>query len=83
MHFFVCTTDASGSAPSLYHYPRLCLVRWEDHQHAAFYPPVSEMERLGTRVQERLDAIDSQQIIKFARDFLEDPEKMLIRTEMF
>ncbi|XP_031559856.1 uncharacterized protein LOC116296034 [Actinia tenebrosa] len=75
--------DLSGSAPSLYHYPRLCLVRWQDHQHAAFYPPVSEMERLGTRVQERLEAIDSQQIIKFARDFLEDPGKMLIRTEMF
>ena len=25
--------------PSLYVYPRLCMVRWHDHRHAAFYPP--------------------------------------------
>ena len=26
---------------SLYVYPRLCVVQWEDHGHATFYPPIS------------------------------------------
>lgn len=81
--FTIILLSDTSFLPTLFHYPRLCIVRWHDHQHAAFYPPVDEMERLGTRVQERLNKIDAQQIIKFAQDFLENPEDVAVRTEMF
>ena len=35
-------TDLDNAGP-LHVYPRLCLVDWADHSHAAFYPPVSLM----------------------------------------
>ncbi|XP_032219728.2 uncharacterized protein LOC5519100 isoform X1 [Nematostella vectensis] len=73
----------SSVPPPLYRYPRLCIVRWDDHQHAAFYPPASELERLGTRVQARLDSIDYQQIVHFAQRYLKEPGKYVVRTEMF
>ncbi|CAH1779960.1 unnamed protein product [Owenia fusiformis] len=31
-----------GEVPLLYKYPRLCIVHWTDHHHAAFYPPIPE-----------------------------------------
>ena len=71
------------NVPALYHYPRLCIIQHQDHQHAAFYPPVQEMQRLGTRVQARLDQITSQQIIKFVQDYLKDPAALIVKTEFF
>ena len=65
------------NVPALYHYPRLCIIEHNDHQHAAFYPPVEEMQRLGTRVQARLDQITSQQIIKFVQDYLKDRKSVV------
>lgn len=69
--------------PPLYHYPRLCIIQHDDHQHAAFYPPVEELQGLGTRIQTRLNQITSQQIIKFARDYLKDPTALIVKTEYF
>lgn len=71
------------SVPALYHYPRLCIIQRDDHQHAAFYPPVEELQGLGTRVQARLDQITSQQIIKFAQDYIKDPGALIVKTEFF
>jgi len=68
---------------ALYHYPRLCIIRSDDHHHAAFYPPVEELKGLGTRVQARLDQINSQQIIKFAEDYMKDPAAAVVKTEFF
>ena len=73
----------SESLASLYHYPRLCIIRHDDHQHAAFYPSVEELQAMVTSVQVRLDNINAQQIIKFAQDYLRDPKAFVIRTEMF
>lgn len=72
-----------GNIPALYHYPRLCIIQHHDHQHAAFYPPIPEMQRLGTRVQARLDQITSQQIIKFVQDYLKDSAALIVKTEFF
>ena len=41
------------------------------------------MQRLGTRVQARLDQITSQQIIKFVQDYLKDPAALIVKTEFF
>jgi len=71
------------NVPALYHYPRLCIIQHQDHQHAAFYPPIEEMQRLGTKVQARLDQITSQQIIKFVQDYLKDPAALIVKTEFF
>lgn len=71
------------NVPVLYHYPRLCIIEHNDHQHAAFYPPIEELQRLGTRVQARLDQITSQQIIKFVQDYLKDPAALIVKTEFF
>ena len=73
----------ADQVPVLYHYPRLCIIRSDDHQHAAFYPPVEELQALGTRVQTRLDQINSQQIIKFAKDYMKDPAIAVVKTEYF
>ena len=73
----------ADQVPVLYHYPRLCIIRPDDHQHAAFYPPVEELQALGTRVQTRLDQINSQQIIKFAKDYMKDPATAVVKTEYF
>ncbi|KAJ7358756.1 hypothetical protein OS493_021532 [Desmophyllum pertusum] len=73
----------ADNVPPLYHYPRLCIIQHDDHQHAAFYPPVAELQGLGTRVQARLDHITSQQIIKFAQDYIKDPSTLIVKTEFF
>lgn len=69
--------------PALYHYPRLCIVQPDDHQHASFYPPVKELQELGPSVQARLDRINSQEIIKFVQDYLRDPAAAVVKTEFF
>ena len=69
--------------PALYHYPRLCIIQPDDHQHAAFYPPVKELQEMGTSVQARLDQINSQHIIKFAQDYMKDPAAAIVKTEFF
>lgn len=81
---FACRLGRQADqVPVLYHYPRLCIIRPDDHQHAAFYPPVEELQALGTRVQTRLDQINSQQIIKFAKDYMKDPAIAVVKTEYF
>lgn len=81
---FACRLGRQADqVPILYHYPRLCIIRPDDHQHAAFYPPVEELQVLGTRVQTRLDQINSQQIIKFAKDYMKDPAIAVVKTEYF
>eukprot|EP00058_Branchiostoma_floridae_P008892 XP_002594380.1 hypothetical protein BRAFLDRAFT_72212 [Branchiostoma floridae] len=75
------TTDTGSlhlNPPTLYTYPRLCIVRWHDHRFAAFYPDLEEK-----RWQRQHRSFTSSEIVKFAEDFLEDPEKLLTRTEMF
>lgn len=71
------------NVPPLYHYPRLCIIQHDDHQHAAFYPPIEELHGMGTRIQARLNQITSQQIIKFAQDYLRDPSALIVKTEYF
>ncbi|XP_078676624.1 uncharacterized protein LOC144913670 [Branchiostoma floridae x Branchiostoma belcheri] len=75
------TTDTGSlhlNPPTLYTYPRLCIVRWHDHGHAAFYPDLEEK-----RWQRQHRSFTSSEIVKFAEDFLKDPDKLLTRTEMF
>ena len=38
---------------------------------------------MGTRIQARLNQITSQQIIKFAQDYLKDPSALIVKTEYF
>lgn len=85
--FFFLFSPYSGrqaeNVPPLYHYPRLCIIQHDDHQHAAFYPPIEELHGMGTRIQARLNQITSQQIIKFAQDYLRDPSALIVKTEYF
>ena len=39
----VCVYVFSGltdEVPPVHIYPRLCVIHWSDHNHAAFYPPL-------------------------------------------
>ena len=71
-----------GRLPGLYYYPRLCIVRWKDHQHAAFYPPVEELEKTED-VEQRLRSITKTEILDFVSTYLRDQDAMMQRTEIF
>ena len=66
--------------PSLYMYPRLCIIHEEDHRHAAFYPPVNEF---GVMPQNETRHISKEEIVHFAQSFLEDPDSLMVTTEQF
>ncbi|XP_064624508.1 uncharacterized protein LOC135485998 [Lineus longissimus] len=66
--------------PELYHYPRLCIIRWDDHHHAAFYPSINI-----TSMQPESLPYDytQEEIIHFIRQFLKKPDESMIETETF
>eukprot|EP00057_Strongylocentrotus_purpuratus_P024961 XP_011679435.1 PREDICTED: uncharacterized protein LOC100891372 [Strongylocentrotus purpuratus] len=66
--------------PSLFVYPRLCLVRPDDHRHAAFFPSARGFSLTSKLVGRNVDKDD---ILWFAKNFLEHPEEMLMETERF
>jgi hypothetical protein len=54
---------------------------WYDHTRAAFYPPLaSTFASLTEREQQFLS---DEKIEQFVRDFLEDPQSVLVETERF
>ena len=65
---------AGGANPVLFRYPRFCLVRWHDHDHAAFYPAP------GAAPPARYTA---RHVVGFAERFLSDPAALLVATEHF
>ena len=68
--------------PALYHYPRVCIIDWEDHQHAAFYPPIEDLESV-IDVRERLSSITAKEVIDFSEKYLSNKHSVSIETEMF
>ncbi|KAL3868487.1 hypothetical protein ACJMK2_041288, partial [Sinanodonta woodiana] len=60
----------------MFSYPRLCIIQQDNHNQAAFYPPVQ---------QPRLShySFTEDAIIKFAQDFIADPQSELIETDHF
>ena len=68
--------------PALYHYPRFCIIDWDDHQRAAFYPPLDELEEV-TDVRKRLSKVEAKDIIQFSGRYLKNPAAVLVDTEMF
>lgn len=67
--------------PSLFVYPRLCVVRWTNHRRAAFYPSTGEFQLADTRDKPR--TISKQEMEIFVRDVLQDSESMMVKTEHF
>eukprot|EP00794_Sanderia_malayensis_P008174 gene8174-9050_t len=78
-------SDSHGiidKVPALYHYPRLCIIDWHDHQHAAFYPPIKDLEQ-SKDINQRLSKISANDIIKFSREYFLDKDSLSVETEMF
>lgn len=61
---------------SLFTYPRLVIVKKDDHKHAALYPPV-------TRPRLKHEEFSRETILDFAQSYLENPEEWIIETEHF
>lgn len=74
--------DSFHSTPALYYYPRLCIIEWDDHQHAAFYPPVHELEQ-SKDVQLTLSTITATNIMDFTKQYLNYKDRIVVETEMF
>ncbi|XP_071953771.1 uncharacterized protein [Antedon mediterranea] len=66
--------------PSLHIYPRLCIVRGNDHQRAAFYPHSSQFLM---QSKELGRVITVKEIKSFVKEFIDDPESMMVKTEHF
>ncbi|XP_033121449.1 uncharacterized protein LOC117120540 [Anneissia japonica] len=66
--------------PSLHVYPRLCIVHGNNHQRAAFYPHSTQFQ-LQSKQDGRI--ITEKEIKAFARDFLDNPDVMMVNTEHF
>ena len=75
-------TDTFDKIPALYHYPRLCIIEWDDHQHAAFYPPVDELEN-SNDVRQILSNISAGNIVDFTKNYLRSKDRIILETEMF
>ncbi|XP_013408970.1 uncharacterized protein LOC106172706 [Lingula anatina] len=66
----------TAGTPSMYVYPRLCLIQWQDHHHAAFYPPPSDAARGPTK-------FTKTNIVQFVRQVLRDMSSQMVETEHF
>ncbi|KAK7488513.1 hypothetical protein BaRGS_00020298, partial [Batillaria attramentaria] len=68
-------------------YPRFCMLYWEDHTQAAFYPPVREHgspsvdSSLSSPSSE--NSFTAEAVLEFVHNFLKEPSKHLIPTERF
>ncbi|XP_006813737.1 uncharacterized protein LOC102808825 [Saccoglossus kowalevskii] len=67
--------------PSLFVYPRLCVVRWSNHRKAAFYPPIEEFNLVDTTDEPK--SISSDEMDTFVKRVLENEKTMMIKTEHF
>ena len=76
------SSDSLDKIPALYYYPRFCIIEWDDHQHAAFYPPIAELERTND-VRETLSNITAKKIMDFAEQYLHSKDRIIVDTEMF
>ena len=61
--------------PSLYVYPRFCIVNWTDHHHAAFYPPVTSPSSAYPFIE--------ASITQFVKRVLVEPKWSMVETEHF
>ena len=66
--------------PSLNVYPRLCIVRQDDHRHAAMFPS-GEHFTLAPAHSPRV--VTKTEILTFAGDFLRHGDSMMLQTEQF
>ncbi|XP_038068342.1 uncharacterized protein LOC119737800 [Patiria miniata] len=66
--------------PSLNVYPRLCIVRQDDHRHAAMFPPA---ERFTLAQANSPRVVTKDEIATFAREFLRMGDEMMLQTEQF
>ena len=81
LEIFVCfLTDESSSVKSIpvYNYPLLCLIHWDDHRHAAFYPPLD-----GTTDTDKPFRFMKKKILQFVKKAQEDPGQYWEETEHF
>ncbi|XP_065069365.1 uncharacterized protein LOC135694516 [Rhopilema esculentum] len=74
--------DIMDKTPALYYYPRFCIIDWDDHQRAAFYPPLDELEEVPD-VRKRLAKVKAKDIIQFSGRYLKNQAAVLVDTEMF
>lgn len=89
--------DAENAGP-LHDYPRLCLVNWKDHGHAAFYPPLRfligpDLDSVSVEKEQHtfefvsndknIKDWDEQNLVQYIRKYLNDPSKYTVKTEHF
>ncbi|XP_076093049.1 uncharacterized protein LOC143064244 isoform X1 [Mytilus galloprovincialis] len=65
-----------GDPKLLFDYPRVCMVKKNDHTHAAFYPPLDQ-DRWS------VDWFEPYKLKQFILDYLDDPSQNVIETEHF
>lgn len=63
-------------------YPRLCIVQGKDHTKAAFFPDMHKYVNNNSDEKSQWQWTD-EIIMKFAEDFLREPQSLLVRTEHF
>ena len=74
---FNISVDPDDTDPdSMLVYPRFCMVKKDDHKHAAFYPPL-------TRKRHEEEEFSREIISEFVKDYLANPKKLLEDTDQF
>ncbi len=76
----------SDGTPALYHYPRLVIVRWDNHRQAAFYPDPDHAESLSTHLDETgnvPDHLRAENIARFVKKYLSRPDSLIQQTQHF
>ena len=74
---FNISVDPDDTDPdSMLVYPRFCMVKKDDHKHAAFYPPL-------TRKRHQEEEFSREIISEFVKDYLANPKKLLEDTDQF
>ena len=70
----------------MYKYPRIAIVEWNDHHHAAFYPPPDTSESLSPILDEEgevPDYLTSKAIAGFVKRYLRNPDALVEESEHF
>ena len=75
------SSDLENILP-LYHYPRLCIVRMFNHHQAAFLPSLPRMNS-AKNVPKLLRSIKAKEIVNFIKQYLKNPQGLLVETEEF
>ncbi|EDV22509.1 uncharacterized protein TRIADDRAFT_58806 [Trichoplax adhaerens] len=67
--------------PLLYRYPRLCILYWNNHRRAAFYPPLSMEKEI--EVEDKEYPLTAEKIMFWVDQFKRNPDTHWVTTERF